>query len=148
MLGGRHQRPRAPGNGEDWQLFAHLVQATWTYSIVPCQLLWIIVVLILKGGGDYHGIGLLEPIWKVIKQIIDHWLDSIQLHDSLHGCRHQLGMGTAIIKAKLVQQLSYLELQPFYGVFLDLKKAFDAMDKEHCIMILEGEGYRACPQMI
>jgi hypothetical protein len=29
-----------------------------------------------------------------------------------------------------VQQLSYLEMQPFYGVFLDLRKAFDAMDRE------------------
>jgi hypothetical protein len=45
---------RASGNGDDWQLFAHLVQATWTYGIVPCQLLWIIVILIPKGGGDYH----------------------------------------------------------------------------------------------
>ena len=52
----------APGDGDDWRLFAHLVQATWTYGIVPCQLLWIIVVLIPKGGGDYCGIGLLEPI--------------------------------------------------------------------------------------
>jgi hypothetical protein len=39
-----------------------------------------------------------------------------------------------------------LELQPFYGVFLDLKKAFDAMDRERCIMILEG--YEAGPRMI
>jgi hypothetical protein len=57
----------APGNGDNWQLFAHLVQATWAYGIVPRQLLWIIVILIPKGGGDYRGIGLLEPIWKVIK---------------------------------------------------------------------------------
>ncbi len=104
--------------------------STWTYGIVPCQLLWIIVILIPKGGGDYHSIGLLEPIWKVIEWIIDCRLDSIQLHDSLHGCRHQRRTGTAIIKAKLVQQLSYLELQSFYGVFLDLRKVFDGMDRE------------------
>jgi hypothetical protein len=128
----------AHGNGDNWQLFAHLVQATWTYSIVPPQLLWIIVIVIPKGGGDYHGIGLLEPIWKVIEWIIECRLDSIQLHDSLHGCRHQRRMGTTIIEAKLVQQLSYLELQPFYRVFLDLRKAFDAMDREQCLMMLEG----------
>jgi hypothetical protein len=135
----------APGDGDNWRLFAHLVQATWTYGIVPCQLLWIIVVLISKGGGDYHGIGLLEPIWKVIKRIINRRMDSIQLHDSLHSCPHQCGTGTATIKAKLVQQLSYLEMQPFYGVFLDLGKAFDAMDREQCLMILEG---CAGPRMI
>jgi hypothetical protein len=78
--------------------------------------------------------------------VINHRLDSIQLHNSLHGCRNQCGMGTAIIEAKLAQQLSYLELQPFYGVFLDLRKAFNAMDREQCLMILEG--YRDGPQMI
>ncbi len=82
----------------------------------------------------------------MIERIIDCRLDSIQLHNSLHGCRHQRGIGTAIIKAKLVQQLSYLEMQFFYGVFLDLGKAFDAMDREQCFMILEG--YRAGPRMI
>ena len=67
------------------------------------------------------------------------------MHDSLHGCRNKRGTGTAIIEAKLAQQLSYLELKPFYGVFLDLRKDFDAMDREQCIMILED--YGAGPQM-
>jgi hypothetical protein len=144
----RRKTPKAKKlrNGDNWGLFAYLVQATWTYGIVPCQLLWIIVVLIPKGGGDYHGIGLLEPIWKVIEQVIDCRLDSIQLHDSLQGCWHQQGTGTAIIEAKLAQQLSYLEMQPFYKVFLDLRKAFDAMDREQYIMILEG--YGAGPWMV
>jgi hypothetical protein len=136
----------APSNGDNWQLFAHMVQATWTYSIVPCQLLWIIVILIPKGGGDYLSIGLLGPIWKVIEQVIDHRLDSIQLHNSFHGCQHQCRTGTAIIEAKLAQQLSYLAMQPFYGVYLDLRKAFNAMDREQCIMILEG--YGAGPRMV
>ncbi len=114
--------------------------------MIPRQLLWSIVVLIPKGGGHYRGIGLLEPIWKCIERVIDHRLDSIELHDSLHGCCNKRGTGTAIIEAKLAQQLSYLELKPFYGVFLDLRKAFDAMDWEQCIMLLEG--YGAGPRMI
>ncbi len=76
----------APGDGDNWRLFVHLIQAARTYKIILHQLLWIIVVLILKGGRDYHGIGLLGPIWKVIEHIIDHRLDAIELHDSLHGC--------------------------------------------------------------
>ncbi len=78
--------------------------------------------------------------------MIDHRLDTINLHDSLHGCRHNRGTGTAIIEAKLAQQLSYLELRPFYRVFLDLWKAFNAMDRERCLMVLEG--YGAGPWMI
>ncbi len=79
----------------------------------------------------------------MIEQIIDHRLDAFGLHDSLHGCRNKRRTGTAIIKAKLAQQLLYLELKPFYGIFLDLHKAFDVMDRERCILILEG--YRAGP---
>jgi len=103
-------------------------------------LLWSIVALIPKGGGDYRGIGLLEPIWKVLEWIMDCRLDAINLHDCLHGCRAKRGTGTAVVEAKMAQQLSYLKLKPFYGVFLDLKKTFDSMDREHCIMILEGYG--------
>jgi hypothetical protein len=88
----------------------------------------------------------LGPIWKVLECIRDRRLDAIELHNCLHGCRAHCGTGTGVIEAKLAQQLSYLELQPFYGVFLDLKKAFDSMDRERCILILEG--YGAGPRMI
>jgi hypothetical protein len=114
--------------------------------MIPRQLLWSIVVLIPKGGGDYHGIGLLEPIWKCIERVIDHQLDAIKLHDSLHGCCSERLTGTTIIEVKLAQQLLYLKLKPFYGVFLDLWKAFNAMDREQSIMLLEGYGAR--PRMI
>jgi hypothetical protein len=118
----------AEGAGDSWHLFVQLVQAAWAHSIIPCQFLWSIIVLIPKGGGEYRRIGLLEPIWKSIKQIIDHRLEAIELHNSLHGCRNKHGTGTVIIETKWAQQLSYLKLKPFYGVFLDLLKAFDAMD--------------------
>ena len=134
------------GNGANWELFIQLVQAVWTHGNIPRQLLWSIAMLIPKGGGDYRGIRLLEPIWKVLKWSMGHQLDKIKLHDCLHGCCANRGTGTAVIKAKLVQQLSYLELKPVFGIFLDLKKAFDLMDREHCTMILEG--YGAGPWMI
>jgi hypothetical protein len=38
---------------------------------IPQQLTWVIVVLLLKGSGDYRGIGLLKPIWKVVECIMD-----------------------------------------------------------------------------
>ena len=105
-----------------------LVTAVWETGTIPQQLGWVIVVLIPKGGGDYRRIGLLEPIWRIIKRLMDQRLNAITLHESLHGCRDGRGTGTAVIKAKLAQQLAHLEQRPFYEVFLDLKKAFDAMD--------------------
>ena len=93
----------------------------------PPQLLWVIIVLIPKGGGDYQGIGLFEPMRKVCKHVMDLHLNTFELHDLLHGCRNACGTGTAGIEAKLAKQLAHLEQVPFFGVFLDLKKAFDAM---------------------
>ena len=67
-------------------------------------------------------------------------LEAIALHNSLHGSRNGQGMGTEVIEAKLVQQLAHIEQVPFYGVFIDLKKAFDAMDRGRCLLIIKGHG--------
>jgi hypothetical protein len=138
--------PANVGVGSHWRLFLLLVQAVWDHGDIPPQLLWVIVVLIPKGGGDYRGIGLLEPMWKVCKRVMDKRLNVFDLHESLHGCREGCGTGTARIEAKLAQQLAHLQQVPFYGIFLDLKKEFDAMDRERCLLILEG--YGAGPNMI
>jgi hypothetical protein len=50
------------------------------------------------------------------------------------------------MEAKLTQQLDHLEQVPFYGVFLDLKKALDSMNYERCLLILGG--YGVGPKMI
>jgi hypothetical protein len=135
--------PNNQNAGDNWRLIVKLLQAIWDHSEIPPQLLWMIVVLIPKGGGDYHGIGLLEPTWKVCERIMDKRLNAIALHESLHSCCDGCGTGLAIIKAKLAQQLAHLEQVPFYGVFLDLKKAFDSMDRERCLLILKGYGARS-----
>ena len=77
---------------------------------------------------------------------MDLWLEKIELHDSLHGCLAGQGTGTGIIEAKLFQQLVHLEQAPFFGIFIDLKKAFDTMDQGRCLAIwaLHGVG----PQML
>ena len=116
--------------GDAWCLHIQLVNAVWETGTIPQQLGCIIVVLIPKGGGNYRGIGLLEPIWKIVEQVSDKRLNAIKLHESLHGCRNGRGTRTAIIEAKLAQQLAHLEQHPFFGIFLNLNKAFDAMDRE------------------
>ena len=64
----------------------------------------------------------------------------IVFHDSLHGFLGGRGTGTATIEAKVAQQLAYIEQAPFYGIFLDLQKAYNAMDRDRCLQILKGYG--------
>jgi hypothetical protein len=110
--------PNNVGEGETWCLLVSLIQAIWTQGKILQQLTWVIVVLLPKGGGDYRGIGLLEPLWKVVERIMDRGLNTLPLHEVLHGCRNRHVTGTAILEAELAQQLAHLEQEPFYGVFL------------------------------
>ena len=50
------------------------------------------------------------------------------------------GTGTATIEAKLAQQLAHIEQSPLYSIFLDLRKVYDAMDRDRCMDILRGYG--------
>ena len=134
------------GAGKSWGEFVELCTSVWETGTIPQQMSWVVTVLIPKGGGDYRGIGLLEPIWKVLERVMDLRLENIKLHDSLHGCLAGRGTGTGIIEAKLAQQLAHLEQAPFFGVFIDLKKAFDAMDRGRCLAILALHGVG--PKMI
>jgi hypothetical protein len=58
------------GIGDRWQLFVALLQAGWQNGSVPTQMTWMVIVLLPKGGGNYRGIGLLDPIWKVVKKVM------------------------------------------------------------------------------
>ena len=50
-----------------------------------------------------------SDMWKCVENIMDSRLQSIKLHDYNHGFLTGRGTGTAIIEAKLTQQLTYLE---------------------------------------
>jgi len=76
--------PANVGAGKEWEALVQLVQTVWEEGKMPAQLGWVVTVLIPNGGGDYRGIRLLEPIWKVIERVMDKRLEAIALHDSLH----------------------------------------------------------------
>jgi len=73
------------GAGDRWRAFLKLIQAIWEQGCIPQQMQWVIVVLLPKGGGDFCGIGLLEPFWKVIDVLINGRMELIEFHDCLHG---------------------------------------------------------------
>ncbi len=105
--------PANTGVGNNWHRFTLLVQAIWDHGEISPQLLWVIIVLIPKGGGDYWGIRILKPMWKVCKRVMDLCLNTFDLHNLLHGCRDKGRTGTARIETKLAQQLAHLEQAPF-----------------------------------
>ena len=134
------EKNNTEGAGDRWRAFVRLTQSIFEQGRVPRQMLWLIVVLIPKGNGDFRGIGLLEPFWKVLEIVMDIRLQAIPLHDSLHGFTSGRGTGTATMEVKLAQQLAYIEQEALYMVFIDLRKVYDAMDPGRCPKILEGYG--------
>ena len=71
--------------------------------------MWQVVVLISKDKGDYHNIGLVGVVWKVVGVILNCCLAaSITYHDFLHGLQAGRGTGNATLEAKLLQQLEAL----------------------------------------
>lgn len=70
----------------------------------------------------------LHMYWKIIKVAIDDRLTCIELHNRLSGFTACRGCSTAIMEAKLAQQLAFLEQASLDGIFINIRKAFDAMD--------------------
>jgi hypothetical protein len=93
-------------NPTNWGLLVDLIQHSYQTGEFPAKMVWALVVLLPKDSGGVCSIGLIEVIWKVISSV-ENWrlLNSVTFHDSLHGCLPCRGTDTAIIEAKLVQQL-------------------------------------------
>ena len=80
-------------------------------------------------------------MWKVVVAILNRRFTAfITYHDFLHGLRAGRVTGTVTLEAKLLQQLAALREEVFYVIFLDLHKAYDALDRSRCLEILEGYG--------
>ena len=58
---------------------------------------------------------------------------SITLHNFLHGFRAGCGTDTSTHDVKLIQQLADLREGVLYVIFLDLHKAYDALDRSKCL---------------
>ena len=88
-----------------------------------------------------YSFGLVEVMWKVVALILNcRFTSSITYHDALHGFRAVRGTGTATLKTKLLQQLAAMREEVLYVIFLDLTKAYNALDRSRCLEILEGYG--------
>ena len=54
---------------------------------------------------------------------------SLHIHNVLHGFRAGRGTGKDIMELNISQELSRIEQDPIFLVFLDLGKAYDTVDR-------------------
>ena len=127
--------------GELWKKLVDLVQMEFREGEMVEEATWHTVVLIPKGVKEYRGIGLVEVMWKFVAAILHSRLTTaITYHDFLHGFRAGRGTGTATLEAKLLQELAAMREEVLYVIFLDLTKAYDALERSRSLDILEGYG--------
>ena len=100
------------------------------------------VVLIPKRVGKYfQGIGLVGSLWKFTTGIINRNLTTdIKCNNSLHGFWTGRGVGTATLEDKLLHKLKSMKEAVLHTIFLDLQKAYNALDWYRCLNILEVYG--------
>ena len=114
--------------------FVDLVQAAFREGKLAEETTWQAVVLIPKWKKYYRDIVLVEVMWKVVAAILNRrFTTSITYHNSLHGFWAGCGTGTATLEAKLLQTLTALREEVLYVIFLDLHKAYDALDMSRCL---------------
>jgi hypothetical protein len=64
----------------------------------------------------------------------------VPFHDAIHGFTFHRGCGTAGIEAKLQQELAAIRQVPLYQVFIDLRKAYDTLDRPRALETLSQYG--------
>ena len=67
-------------------------------------------------------------------------MSCLELHNCLHSGLPCRATGTALMEVKLNQQLAWLDQALLYQIYLDLKKAYDTLDRTQCLEILAGYG--------
>ena len=99
------------------------------------------VVLLQTGPDKYHVIGLVGVVWKAVTVILNsRFAASIIYPKSLHGFWSGCGTGTASLEVKIIQQIMAMREKLLHTIFLDLYKAYAALERSSFIDILQAYG--------
>ena len=126
---------------ENWEWAVEILQAEFRDVRIPTEFTWKPMVLIPKGNGEFWGIRIVEVLCKELLVLINQRIGEVlQFHKILHGLRAGRGMENSSLEVKLLQQLKETREEVLYKVFLDLRKAYDTLDRAICMDILVGYG--------
>ena len=124
-----------------WRLMVRLIHRTFEDGVVPEEVAWATMVLLLKVKGKYRGIGLVEVVWKVCAAVANFRLKrSVKVHKIMYGFRAGRGTGIAKLEVKLAQKLTGIAHEPLFQVFLDVRKVYDSMYRGQCMVIMQEYG--------
>lgn len=98
--------------------------------------------MIPKGKtGQYLGVGLVNTVLKVFSCIMnDRIVKGIEYHNFVHGFREGRGTSTAMLEVKLLMDHGTFTDNTVYQVLIDLKKAYDSVDRQRVLEIMEKYG--------
>ena len=83
----------------------------------------------------------MEVLWKAVARLLNRRITAdILYHDVLHGFRAGRRKGTADLEAKLPQHLTAMREAALFKIFLDLRKAYNALDRERALELLAAYG--------
>ena len=125
-------------DASNWRKVVDMVQTAFQDGRLAEEATWQAVVLIPKGGGDSRRIGLIEVLRKTVEVILNLCLSAATtLHYVLNGLGYCCRMGTASLKKKVLQQLTAMRDEVLCTLFLDLHKAYNALDRDIYLGILK-----------
>ena len=96
-------------------------------------------MLIPNGGSNSGGIVLKEVMRKTVVVILNRLLGAvITLQNVLYGLQDGNGTGNPPLEDKLFHNLMAMMEEVLCAIFLDLKKAYNILDRDIFLGILEG----------
>ena len=82
-----------------------------------------------RKSGYFRGTRLVEVLWKTMSRLLNRRLmAAITFHDVLHRLWAGRGTGTSSLQVKLIQQIKATREAVLFEVFLDIQKAYDALE--------------------
>ena len=114
-----------------------LVQHMWRTGVIPHEFVLTVLVLIPKGTTNTRVIGMLDTLWKVVEALIGtHIHTSLHINNALHYFRARRGTGKSIMEINLAKDIASIDQDPLFLVFLDLRNAYDTLDRDRLIITL------------